>query len=104
MYMYTHIHVYVHVCVCLHMYTFKSIHKLICIYVYVYVYIYIYIYEFLHPKSLQMVTAATKLKDSCSLEGKLWQAETAYFEAHITKVHIIKAMVFPVVTYGCKSW
>ena len=25
------------------------------------------------PKSLQMVTAATKLKDACSLEGKLWQ-------------------------------
>ena len=24
------------------------------------------------PKSLQMVTAATKLKDSCSLEEKLW--------------------------------
>ena len=23
------------------------------------------------PKSLQMVTAATKLKDTCSLEGKL---------------------------------
>ena len=25
------------------------------------------------PKSLQMVTAATKLKDACSLKGKLWQ-------------------------------
>ena len=25
------------------------------------------------PKSLQIVTAATKLKDSCSLEEKLWQ-------------------------------
>ena len=25
------------------------------------------------PKSLQMMTAATKLKDSCSLKGKLWQ-------------------------------
>ena len=24
------------------------------------------------PKSLQMVTAATKLKDTCSLEEKLW--------------------------------
>ena len=22
----------------------------------------------------------------------------------LTKVHIIKAMVFPVVMYGCKSW
>ena len=25
------------------------------------------------PKSLQMVTAAIKLKDACSLEEKLWQ-------------------------------
>ena len=25
------------------------------------------------PKSLQMVTAAMKLKDACFLEGKLWQ-------------------------------
>ena len=25
------------------------------------------------PKSLQMVTAAMKLKDTCSLEVKLWQ-------------------------------
>ena len=25
------------------------------------------------PESLQMVTAATKLKDVCFLEGKLWQ-------------------------------
>ena len=25
------------------------------------------------PKSLQMVTATMKLKDACSLEGKLWQ-------------------------------
>ena len=25
------------------------------------------------PKSLQMLTAAMKLKDTCSLEGKLWQ-------------------------------
>ena len=27
---------------------------------------------FLAPKPLQMVTAAMKLKDTCSLEGKLW--------------------------------
>ena len=29
-------------------------------------------YFFLAPKSLQMVTAAMKLKDTYSLEGKLW--------------------------------
>ena len=27
---------------------------------------------FLAPESLQMVIAAMKLKDTCSLEGKLW--------------------------------
>ena len=29
------------------------------------------------PKSLQRVTAAMKLKDACSLEGKLWPTEIA---------------------------
>ena len=28
------------------------------------------------PKSLQTVTAATKLKDPCSLEEKLWQLDS----------------------------
>ena len=30
------------------------------------------------PKSLQKVTATTKLKDACSLEEKLWPTKTAY--------------------------
>ena len=30
------------------------------------------------PKSLQMVTLAMKLKDTCSLEEKLWPTEIAY--------------------------
>ena len=30
------------------------------------------------PKSLQMVTAAVKLKDTCSLEEKLWPTYTVY--------------------------
>ena len=33
------------------------------------------------PKSLQMVTAAMKLKDTCSLEEKLWQSFTTYYKA-----------------------
>ena len=33
------------------------------------------------PKSLQMVTAAMKLKDVCSLEEKLWPTQTAYEKA-----------------------
>ena len=30
------------------------------------------------PKSLRMVTAAMKFKDSCPLEEKLWPTQTAY--------------------------
>ena len=30
------------------------------------------------PKSLQMVIAAMKLKDTCSLEGKLWPTWASY--------------------------
>ena len=33
------------------------------------------------PKSLQMVTAAMKLKDAYSLEGKLWPTQIAYSKA-----------------------
>ena len=33
------------------------------------------------PKSLQMVTAAMKLKDAYSLEGKLWPTQIAYWKA-----------------------
>ena len=32
---------------------------------------YYYYYYYFGPKSLQMATAAMKLKDACSLEGKL---------------------------------
>ena len=59
------------------------------------------------PKSLQMVTAAVKLKDTYSLEGKLWPTLIAYSKADITlptKVHLVKAMVFPVIMYGYESW
>ena len=53
------------------------------------------------PKSLQMVTAAMKLKDACSLEEKLWKSRDITLPA---KVHLVKAMVFPVVMYGYESW
>ena len=59
------------------------------------------------PKSLQMVTAAMKLKDAYSLEEKLWPTEIVYSKAKTflpTKVRLVKAMVFPVVMYGCESW
>ena len=53
------------------------------------------------PKSLQMVTAAMKLKDAYFLEGKLFKIRDITLP---TKVRLVKAMVFPVVMYGCESW
>ena len=58
------------------------------------------------PKSLQMVTAAMKLKDAYSLKV-MTNLDTIFKSRDIswsTKVHLIKAMVFPVVMYGCESW
>ena len=53
-----------------------------------------------------MLTAVTKLKDTCSLEEKLWPTLTVYYKAGtlLKKVHIVKAMIFPIVMYGCESW
>ena len=56
------------------------------------------------PKLLQMVTAAMKLKDTSSLEEKLWPAVLVILKNRdITlpgEVDLVKAMVFPVVMYG----
>ena len=55
-----------------------------------------------------MVTAARKLKDTYSLEEKLMTNLESILKSRditfLTKVHIVKAMVFPVVIYGCESW
>ena len=59
------------------------------------------------PKSLHMVTAAIKLKDTCSLEESYDQLGQHIKSRDITlptKVHLVKAMVFPVVMYECESW
>ena len=57
------------------------------------------------PKSLQMLTAAMKLKDACSLKEKLWPAFIKSRDiTWQTNVHLVKAMIFPVVMYGCESW
>ena len=60
-------------------------------------------------KLLQMVTATMKLKDAYSLEGKLSMTnlDSILKSRNITlptKVHLVKAMVFPVVMYECESW
>ena len=55
-----------------------------------------------------MVTAAMKLKDACSLEGKFMTNLDSIFKSRdITlpkKVHLVKAMFYPVVMYGHESW
>ena len=56
------------------------------------------------PNSLQMVTAAMKLKDACSLKEKLDSILKSRDITLPTKVRLGKAMVFPVVMYGCESW
>ena len=59
------------------------------------------------PKSLPMVTAATKLrhlllgrKDMTILDSILKSRDITL----LTKVHIIKALLFPVLMWGCESW
>ena len=49
-----------------------------------------------------MVTAALKLKDACSLEGRLDSVLKSRDITWPTKV--IKAMVFPVVIFRYESW
>ena len=58
------------------------------------------------PKSLQMVTAAMKLRHLL-LGRKTMRNLDSILKRDITlltKVHIVKAMIFPVVKYGCESW
>ena len=49
-----------------------------------------------------------KLKDACSLEGKVMTNLDSILRSRDitlpTKVRLVKAMVFPVVVYGCESW
>ena len=64
------------------------------------------LYFFLAPKSLQMVIAAMKLKDAYSLDSKISNLDSILKSRDITlptKVHLVKAMVFPVVMYGCED-
>ena len=53
-----------------------------------------------------MVTAAMKLKDPYSLEV-MTNLDSILISRDITlstKVRLVKAMVFPVVMYGCERW
>ena len=59
------------------------------------------------PKSLQMVTAAMKLKDLLLGRKVMTNLDSILKRRDITlltKVRLVKDMVFPVVMYGCDSW
>ena len=60
------------------------------------------------PKSLQMVTAAMKLKKHLLLGRKVMTNLDSILKSRDitlpTKVRLVKAMVFPVVMYGCERW
>ena len=49
-----------------------------------------------------------KLKDAYSLEGKVMTKLDSILKSRDitlpTKVHLVKAVIFPVVMYGCESW
>ena len=52
-----------------------------------------------------MVTATMKLKDTSSLRKESWPCILKSSDVTLpTKVCLVKAMVFPVVMYGCESW
>ena len=59
------------------------------------------------PKSQQMVAAATKLKDLLLRRKAMTNLDSILKGRDsplLTKVCIVKDMVFPVVMYGCESW
>ena len=59
------------------------------------------------PKSLQMVTAAMKLRHLFLGRKAMTNLDSVLKSRGITlptKLHIVKTMVFPVVIYGCESW
>ena len=62
---------------------------------------------FLAPKSLQMVIAAMKLRRLLFGRKVMINLDSILKSRDITlptKVRLVKAMVFPVVMYGCDSW
>ena len=58
------------------------------------------------PKSLQMVTAAMKLRHLLLGRKVMTNLDSILKSRDLlpTKVHLVKAMVFPVVMYECESW
>ena len=64
-------------------------------------------FTFLGSKSLQMVIAAIKVKDTLLGRKVMTNLDSIFKSKHITlptKVCLVNAMVSPVVMYGCESW
>ena len=62
---------------------------------------------FLGPKITVDLTTAMKLKDAFLRRKAMRNLDSVLKSRDISlpkKVHIVKAMVFPVVMYGCESW
>ena len=59
------------------------------------------------PKSLQMMIAAMKLRHLLLGRKVMTNLDSILKIRDITlstKVHLVKAMVFPIVMYGCENW
>ena len=59
------------------------------------------------PKSLQMVTVAMKLRHLLLGRKVMTNLDSILKSRDITlsaKVRLVKAIVFPLVMYGCESW
>ena len=59
------------------------------------------------PKSLQMLTCRYEIKRRLLLGKLMTNLDSVLKSRDITlptKVHLVKATVFPVVVYGCESW
>ena len=59
------------------------------------------------PDSLRMLTAAMRSENNCSWKESFDKLGSVLKSRDITlptKVHLVKAVVFPVLTYSCESW
>ena len=59
------------------------------------------------PKSLQLVTAAMKLRHLLLGRKVMTSLDSIFKSRDIilpTKIHLVKAMVFLLVMYGCEIW
>ena len=60
------------------------------------------------PKSLRILTCSHDIRKHCLLKRKSMTNLDNILKVRditlLTKVHAVKAMVFPIVMYGCESW